>query len=126
MVTSSVGQLGQSFRLTSTDIPINSYCNPSTMTSADFLVYRNSESNPRPPLVRVFSFLQSLRHLLLKALVFFGRHKDAMYCACRSMLVYPLLIASYTVPVRQYRIFVNSKFKITTFQQKFFITFQQD
>ena len=35
------------------------------MASADFLVYRNTEPNPRPPLVRAFSFGQSLLDLLL-------------------------------------------------------------
>ena len=36
------------------------------MASADFLVYRNTEPNPRPPLVRAISFCQSLLHLLIK------------------------------------------------------------
>ncbi len=42
------------------------------------------------------SFLQCLRYLLQKALIIFGRYND--------VLAYPLLIASYIVPVRQYRI----------------------
>jgi hypothetical protein len=42
------------------------------------------------------SFLQFLRYLLKRDLVIFGRYND--------VLAYPLLIASYIVPVRQYRI----------------------
>ena len=36
------------------------------MASADFLVYRNTEPNPRPPLGRAISFCQFLLHLLIK------------------------------------------------------------
>lgn len=51
---------------------------------------------PRPPLVRAFSFLQCLRYLL---------HRDKVTIGLRKAVVaYPLFIASYTVPVRQYRI----------------------
>ena len=48
------------------------------MASADFLVYRNTESNPRPPLVRACSFLQSLLHLLIEPQIHLGRYKDVL------------------------------------------------
>ncbi|MBA7620363.1 hypothetical protein ES703_27712 [subsurface metagenome] len=64
------------------------------MASADF-----SHSNSwlgRSPLVRAFSFLQFLRHLLKNDLVIFGR--------CNDVLTNPRSTASYAIPVRQYRI----------------------
>jgi len=46
------------------------------------------------PLVRACSFLQSLRHLLWNVLCF---------GCCKAVVARPHCIASYTVPVRQYR-----------------------
>ena len=67
------------------------------MTSADFLVYRNTESSLRPPQVRAYSFLQSLLNLPNKHSPFqaFGLHND--------VLARPAHQASYPVSVRQYR-----------------------
>jgi len=45
---------------------------PVTMASADFLVYRNTESSPRPTLVIALSFAYSCRIYLSDLLVFFG------------------------------------------------------
>lgn len=64
------------------------------MASADFSVYRNTESNPRSPLVRACSCGQCLRHLHINPLIF-GRYKD--------VVAYPDCYASYAVSVRQYR-----------------------
>ena len=65
-----------------------------TMASADFS--RIITWSRRSPLVRAFSFLRSLRHLPYQIFVFVGH--------CNDVLAYPIDIASYTVPVRQYRI----------------------
>ena len=72
---------------------IGARCKAATMTSADFLVHRSTEPNPRSPRVRACSFLQLLRHLLnegypkRKTFGFGqGRYKD--------VLAYPPQIAS--------------------------------
>jgi len=66
------------------------------MASADFLVYRNTEPNPRPPQVIAYSFLRFLQDLHNYHLVFLG--------LCSDVATYPDNYASYPVPVRQYRI----------------------
>ena len=60
-----------------------------------------TQSIPRSPLVRAFSSLQSLRHLLLNDFAILGLHN--------GVLAYPRPIASYAVSVRQYRI-LQSRF----------------
>ncbi len=74
-----------------------------TMASADFLVYRNTESNPRPPPVNALSYGQSLPDLHDKHYGFLLWDID--------MLCYLILTchASYPVPVRQYRL-LQSRF----------------
>jgi len=81
---------------------------PITMTSADFLAYRNTESSPRPPLVIAFPFRLFLLHLHIWP-VYFG--------LCKEVLAYPIKYASYAplwklfseLPVRQYRL-LQSRF----------------
>ena len=83
--------------------PPHLYCGSlpvTTMTSADFLRIE-TESIPRPPLVRAFSFVQSLRHLHNCSFVFFGRYNE---CLLTRTIMPP-----YSVSVRQYRI-LQSRF----------------
>jgi len=62
--------------------------------SLQFSVYYTN--TPGSPLVRASSFLRCLRYLHNAFLVVLGR--------CKDVLAYPNRYASYTVPVRQYRI----------------------
>ena len=53
----------------------------STMVSTDFLAYRNTESSPRPPQVRAYSFVRCLLNLLNKHFLInqdFGLHNDVL------------------------------------------------
>jgi len=65
-----------------------------TMASADFLVCRNTESSPRPPQVRAYSFFRCLPDLLF-------RFKVIGTSACCVAL--SNLIASYQVSVPRIR-----------------------
>lgn len=67
-----------------------------TMTSADFSAYRNTEPNLRPPSVRRLSFNSIAVASTRKELTTLGLRIDVH--------THPFFRASYALPVRRYRI----------------------
>ena len=67
---------------------------PTTMTAADFLVYRNTESSPGPPPVRQITFGQSRLDLL---------HGPFLVGVGKMCYLTPIRTASYPVRVPPYQ-----------------------